>query len=51
MFFNGWAGLGRVVLVGALAYVALVLLLRVSGKRTLSKREVARAPRTGGRVN
>ena len=37
MFFNGWAGLGRVVLVGALAYVALVLLLRVSGKRTLSK--------------
>ncbi len=37
MFFDSWAGLGRVVLVGALAYVALVLLLRVSGKRTLSK--------------
>ncbi len=37
MFFESWAGLGRVVLVGALAYVALVLLLRVSGKRTLSK--------------
>ncbi len=37
MFFQGWAGLGRVVVVGALAYVALVLLLRVSGKRTLSK--------------
>ncbi len=37
MFFQGWAGLGRVAVVGVLAYVALVLLLRVSGKRTLSK--------------
>jgi uncharacterized membrane protein YcaP (DUF421 family) len=37
VFFAGWAGLLRVVLVGALAYLALVLLLRVSGKRTLSK--------------
>jgi uncharacterized membrane protein YcaP (DUF421 family) len=35
--FNSWAGLLRVVVVGALAYAALVLLLRVSGKRTLSK--------------
>lgn len=37
VFFNGWAGLLRVVVVGTLAYIALVLLLRVSGKRTLSK--------------
>ena len=37
VFFAGWSGLLRVVLVGALAYVGLVLLLRVSGKRTLSK--------------
>jgi uncharacterized membrane protein YcaP (DUF421 family) len=37
VFFNGWAGLLRVVIVGTLAYVALVLLLRISGKRTLSK--------------
>jgi uncharacterized membrane protein YcaP (DUF421 family) len=37
VFFNGWAGLLRVLIVGTLAYVALVLLLRVSGKRTLSK--------------
>ena len=37
MFFDSWAGLGRVALVGVLAYVALVALLRVSGKRTLSK--------------
>ncbi len=37
MFFQGWAGLGRVALVGTLAYVALVVTLRLSGKRTLSK--------------
>lgn len=37
MFFHNWADLGRTALVGALAYLALVLLLRISGKRTLSK--------------
>lgn len=37
MLFDGWGGLGRVLLVGTLAYAAMVLLLRVSGKRTLSK--------------
>ena len=37
MLFASWAGLGRVLLVGTLAYVALVLLLRISGKRTLTK--------------
>lgn len=37
MFFNDWFGLWRVLIVGTLAYVALVLVLRVSGKRTLSK--------------
>lgn len=37
MFFDSWAGLGRVAFVGVLAYLALVALLRVSGKRTLSK--------------
>jgi uncharacterized membrane protein YcaP (DUF421 family) len=37
MLFDSWAGLGRVLLVGTLVYVALVLLLRISGKRTLSK--------------
>ena len=37
MLFDSWTGLGRVVLVGALAYVVLVLLLRISGKRTLTK--------------
>src|SRR5512147_2577917 len=37
MFFDSWAGLGRVAVVGLLAYAALVLLLRISGKRTLTK--------------
>ncbi len=37
MFFDTWFGLLRVVVVGTLAYASLVLLLRVSGKRTLSK--------------
>lgn len=37
MLLDSWSGLGRVLLVGTLAYLALVLLLRVSGKRTLTK--------------
>ena len=37
MFYDGWLGLIRVVVVGTCAYLALVLLLRVSGKRTLAK--------------
>lgn len=37
MFFDTWSGLLRVVVVGPLAYVALILFLRVSGKRTLTK--------------
>lgn len=37
MFFDTWTGLLRVVAVGVPAYAALVLLLRISGKRTLSK--------------
>ena len=37
MFFDGWGGLIRVAVVGVLAYSGLILLLRVSGKRTLSK--------------
>jgi uncharacterized membrane protein YcaP (DUF421 family) len=37
MIFDSWSGLGRVLLVGALAYVALVIILRISGKRTLTK--------------
>lgn len=37
MFFNGWTALARTVIVGVAAYAALVVLLRVSGKRSLSK--------------
>ncbi len=37
MFFNGWESLGRMLVVGALAYVGLIVLLRLSGKRTLAK--------------
>lgn len=37
MIFDDWIGIGRVLLVGTLAYFALVVLLRATGKRTLSK--------------
>jgi uncharacterized membrane protein YcaP (DUF421 family) len=37
IFFDSWQEIVRVVIIGVLAYVALVILLRVSGKRTLSK--------------
>jgi uncharacterized membrane protein YcaP (DUF421 family) len=37
MLFQGWSGPLRTLLVGALAYAGLVLFLRLSGKRTLSK--------------
>ena len=37
ILFDGWTGLFRVVIVGTCAYVALLLILRVSGKRTLAK--------------
>ncbi len=36
-FYDGWPSLVRVPAVGVCAYVGLVLLLRISGKRTLSK--------------
>lgn len=37
IFFDGWDNILRTLIVGALAYVALVLFLRISGKRTLAK--------------
>lgn len=36
-FFDDWTGVGRILLFAALAYAALVIVLRVSGKRTLAK--------------
>jgi uncharacterized membrane protein YcaP (DUF421 family) len=37
MLFDSWLDLLRIVAIGTMAYVALVTLLRISGKRTLSK--------------
>lgn len=37
LVFDSWGAIGRILVVGALAYVTLVLMLRVSGKRTLAK--------------
>ena len=37
MLFSGWDSLFRTLIVGVLAYVTLVVFLRISGKRTLSK--------------
>jgi uncharacterized membrane protein YcaP (DUF421 family) len=37
IFFDSWLGMLRIVVVGVAAYGVLILMLRVSGKRTLSK--------------
>ena len=37
MWFDSWSDLGRIAAVGACAYLTVVLLLRLTGKRTLAK--------------
>lgn len=37
IFFTSWTSLARTLLIGVAAYASLVFLLRISGKRTLSK--------------
>lgn len=37
MFYQNWSGIVRTLVVGTLAYAALVLSLRISGNRTLAK--------------
>lgn len=37
MIFDSWQGILRVLILGSCAYFGLVLMLRISGKRTLSK--------------
>jgi uncharacterized membrane protein YcaP (DUF421 family) len=37
LFFSGWSSLFRIAVVGVMAYVILIVFLRVSGRRTLSK--------------
>lgn len=36
-FFGGWPPVARIVVVGSLAYLAMILLLRATGKRTLAQ--------------
>lgn len=37
MFFDSWDSIVRILVVGALAYLIMVAIVRVSGKRTLSQ--------------
>ena len=37
IFFTSWTSIFRTLIIGVLAYAGLILMLRVSGKRTLSK--------------
>lgn len=37
MWFDSWSDLGRILAVGASAYATVVVVLRLAGKRTLSK--------------
>ncbi len=37
MWFDSWSDIARVLAVGAAAYVTLIVVLRATGKRTLSK--------------
>lgn len=37
MFFTGWEGIIRTIIVGVPAYLALVIILRFSGKRSLAQ--------------
>ncbi|MEX0609290.1 MAG: YetF domain-containing protein [Balneolaceae bacterium] len=37
IFFESWSSLGRTFFITILAYISIILLLRSSGKRTLSK--------------
>jgi uncharacterized membrane protein YcaP (DUF421 family) len=37
MFFNNWDSIERTFIVGICAYIGMIVLLRISGKRTLTK--------------
>jgi uncharacterized membrane protein YcaP (DUF421 family) len=37
IFFNDWQSLLRILIISVTAYAALIFILRISGKRTLSK--------------
>lgn len=40
LFFNGWYYVGRTVTLSVIGFLALIVMLRLSGKRTLSKLNV-----------
>ncbi|RZV33756.1 MAG: DUF421 domain-containing protein [Sphingomonadaceae bacterium] len=37
IFYDGWAGVARIAIIAAFAYAGLIMVLRLSGKRALSK--------------
>lgn len=37
MFTLNWGDLGRIIVIGILAYIALIVMLRIAGKRTLTQ--------------
>lgn len=37
LFFDNWESIFRTLIIGVLAYISLILMLRISGKRTLSQ--------------
>ena len=37
IFYDGWSGVARVAIIAAFAYAGLIVVLRLSGKRALSK--------------
>jgi uncharacterized membrane protein YcaP (DUF421 family) len=37
MFFHDWASIGRIAVLGLLSYMAMVTVIRIMGKRALSK--------------
>ncbi len=37
IFFDNWESIYRTIIISFLAYISLIILLRISGKRTLSK--------------
>ncbi len=37
LFFQSWESLGRITVITILAYISLIIILRITGKRTLSK--------------
>ena len=40
MFFDGWRGIARVLVLGTIGYAVLILILRLSRKRTLAQMNV-----------